>query len=362
MLGNKLPMHYQLYSNMNFDEVFTLKNLYDCGYSSCSGVRWKSSTQNFECQLMRNVCNLKYALDKNSYKSKGFHYFYKRERGKERYISSVHISERTIQKCLCDYCLLPTFTPKFIYDNAACLKGKGLHFAIRRLKTHLHRYYLENQSNEGYILLFDVKNFFGSIDHKLLVDMVGKHIKDERLLKLYKYFIDCFKGNVGIGLGSQVSQVSASIYMNGFDHHFKDVLGLKYFARYMDDGYIISRSKKQLEWLRTEIVKQLEMLKLTPNLNKTQIYELKGGFTYLKRKITLYSSGKVVTKPYKKNIQRYKRKVNKLLKKNVAIANLVALNSTFVGYLKEFNYYDRYTRTIKGADELCLHLNKKSQT
>lgn len=346
---------------MNFDEVFTLTNLYKCGYGSCSGVRWKSSTQNYECQLMRNVCNLKYALDNNDYKSKGFHYFYKRERGKERYISSVHISERTVQKCLCDYCLLPIFTPKFIYDNAACLKGKGLHFAIRRLKTHLHRYYLENNTNDGYILLFDVKNFFGSIDHELLTEMVSKHIEDKRLLKLYKYFIDCFNGSTGIGLGSQVSQVSASIYMNGFDHYFKDVLGVKYFARYMDDGYIISQSKEHLEKLRLEIIEKLELIKLKPNLNKTQIYKLKDGFTYLKRKITLYSNGKVVTKPYKKNIQRYKRKVRKLLKKKVCIAKLVVLNSTFVGYLKEFNYYDRYTRTIKGADELCLNLNKKSQ-
>lgn len=345
---------------MNFNEVFTLTHLYKCGKDACKGVRWKASTQNFECQLMRNVGALKRDLDKGIYKSKGFHFFVTRERGKPRDIQSVHISERTVQKCLCDYCLLPTFRPMFIYDNAACLKKKGVHFAIRRLKAHLHRYYLENNSNEGYILLFDVKNFFASIDHNILISFVRAKVYDVRLANLYEYFIRCFAGDKGLGLGSQVSQVSAAIYMNGFDHHFKDVLGIKYFGRYMDDGYIICKSKEQLNIYKLEIEICLAKLKLTPNLNKTQIYKLKDGFTFLKRRFVLYENGKLSAKPYKPNILRYKRKVKKLIKKKVEISKIITLTKTFrTGYLKEFNYYDRYTKTIKGAEELCMVLNKK---
>lgn len=348
---------------MNFNEVFTLTHLYKCGVSACKGVRWKASTQNFECQLMRNVCELKSQLDRGIYKSKGFHFFVTRERGKPRDIQSVHISERTVQKCLCDYCLLPTFRPMFIYDNTACLKRKGLHFAIRRLKAHIHRYYLENKSNEGYILLFDVKNFFASIDHNILISFVRAKVDDVRLANLCEYFIRCFAGSKGLGLGSQVSQVSAAIYMNSFDHHFKDTLGIKYFGRYMDDGYIICKSKEQLNRYKLEIEIWLAKLKLTPNLNKTQIFKLSDGFTYLKRRFILHKNGKVVVKPYKKNILRHKRKTNKLLKKKVEISKIIVLVKTFrTGYLKEFNYYDRYTKTIKGADEICTILDKKSQT
>lgn len=345
---------------MNFEEVFSFEHLYQSGKKACKGVRWKASTQNFECQLMANVYKYKQLLYKGTYKSKGFHEFVERERGKVRLIQSVHITERMIQKCLCDYCLLPLFKPTFIYDNAACIKGKGVGFAIRRLKAHLHRYYRENNSNEGYILLFDVKSFFNSIDHEILLNFVKAKLEDKGLYGLFEYFIRCFDGDKGLGLGSQVSQVGAAIYMNKFDHYFKDVLGIEYFGRYMDDGYIICNSKEKLQKLKQIVIEQLGLLKLKANENKTQIFRLDKGFTYLKRRFTLHSNGKLVVKPYKKNILRYKRKAKKLINKQVDIEKLIDLHQSFEGYLKEFNYFDRYTKMIKGASELCdILLNKK---
>lgn len=308
---------------------------------------------------MWNVCTIKKQLYNGTYKSKGFHEFVERERGKVRLIQSVHITERMVQKCLCDYCLLPIFKPTFIYDNAACIKGKGVSFAIRRIKAHLHEYYRENNTNEGYILLFDVKSFFNSIDHDILLGFVREKILDDKIYGLFEYFIRCFKGDTGLGLGSQVSQVSAAIYMNKFDHYFKDVLGIKYFGRYMDDGYIICRSKKKLQEFKKIIIEQLGKLKLKANENKTQIFRLDKGFTYLKRRFTLHSNGKLVVKPYKKNILRYKRKQRKLIKKEVPIEKQLDLHQSFEGYLKEFNYYDRYTKTIKGANELCILLDNR---
>ena len=351
---------------MNFYEVFSLEIMYRCGTRVCKGVRWKQSTQNYECQLMRNVCNIRRQLFNETYRSKGFNKSRRRERGKERIIQSVHISERNVQMCLCDYCLMPTFAPTFIYDNSACIKDKGVSFAVSRLKTHLHRYYLENNSNDGYILLFDVKNFFGSIDHKKLLDATKKKIEDQRLYNLFAYFINCFEGDKGLGLGSQVSQVSSAIFMNQFDHYFKDYLRIKYYARYMDDGYIICRSKAKLKQLKEEIIQFFYSLGLTPNINKTQICKLSSGFTYLKRRFILHENGKIVVKPNKANILRYKRRFSKLVKKyrnnEVKFSKVLDLNRNFKGYLKEFNYYDRYTKTIKGAEDICLLLNKKSQT
>ena len=112
-----------------------------------------------------------------------------------------------------------------------------------------------------------------------------------------------------------------------------------------------------------EIETWLTKLRLTPNINKTQIFKLGDGFTYLKRRFILHPNGKLVVKPFKKNILRYKRKTTKLLKKKIELSKIVVLTKTFrTGYLKEFNYYDRYTKTVKGADEICTILDKKSQT
>lgn len=329
-----------------FEDVFTFKHLYDSAKKCCNGVRWKTSTQNFESELLLNVKKIKTQLSSGKFKSKGFHNFTIKERGKEREIKSVHITERAVQKCLCDYYLMPLFKTTFIYDNSACMKGKGTVFAIKRLKRHIHRFWQENGSNKGYILLLDIKSFFNSINHQKLIEIVGKKVKDEKLLKLYAYLVNCFGGECGLGLGSQISQISASIYLNGLDHYVKDEKREKYYGRYMDDAYIICKDKDELKTLMLEIQKILECLKLRLNLKKTQIYSLEKGFTFLKRRFRLFTNGKFVAKPYKPNIRRYCKKYNKLLKKCVSKSSLIVLRKTFNAYLKEFNYYDKYTRRI----------------
>lgn len=328
------------------EELFSFTHVYNSAKRCTHQVRWKTSTQNFEALMMSNVCQLRRDVISETYKSSGFHRFVIRERGKVRKIMSVHITERTVQKTLCDYYLIPKITPKLIYDNGACLKRKGTSFAIKRLRKHLHKYYLENGS-DGYILQFDIKDFFNSINHQLLIDKMRKVIEDDKIFKLYSYFVNCFDGDTGIGLGSQISQVSASYYLNELDHLIKDKLGFKYYGRYMDDGYIICNSKEQLKECLREIKELFEKLKLTLNPKKTLIISLKHGFTYMKRRFNLKEDGYISMKPYKKNILRYKRKYKKLMLKNVEDKVLADLRQTFKGYLKEFNYVDRYTRRIE---------------
>lgn len=330
---------------LTYDEVFTFDNLLNCAKACFKGVRWKPSTQIYETQMIKNVSETYKILQNRKYKSKGFHTFYIHERGKVRYIQSVHISERVVQKCLCDYCLTPTFAPTFIYDNGACMKNKGTHFAVRRLKTHLSKYYREH-GHTGYVLLFDLHNYFNSINHEVLLEKVKPKIKDEELFNIYKYFIDCFKGD-GLGLGSQISQISASIYLNGLDHYIKEKLHIKYYGRYMDDGYLICNSKYELKHCLECIKEIVKDLKIELNEHKTQIKKLQDGFRFLKRNFCLKPDGKIVMKPYKKNIQRYKTKYRKLLKKGASQQTLDVLQQTFVGYLKEFHYKDYYTGRIR---------------
>lgn len=338
---------------MKFSDVFNFENLYKSALKSCNGVRWKTSTQLYEEYIIKNVITTLTQLKKGTYKSKGFYEFDIRERGKERHIKSVHISERTVQKCLCDYCLTPIFKNKLIYDSGATLKGKGLGFSVRRLKTHLHKYY-RKYGNDGYVLKFDIHHFFDTIDHDILLNIVKKHIQDERLYNLYKHFVDCFGGECGIGLGSQISQLSALIYLNQLDHIIKDKLKMKFYGRYMDDGYIICENKEKLKECLRVIKEELKGLKLQLSEKKTQIIKLKNGFTFLKRRFILTKTGKIIIKPYKKNITRYKRKYKKLYKRNVDKKALEIMEINFKGYLKEFRYKDIYTRRIK----ICIDLNK----
>lgn len=152
----------------DFNSVFTLQHLWDAQKSCCKNVGWKASTQRVKNHPITTVSILYRQLHAGKYKSKGFYEFQISERGKTRDIKSVHITERIVQKCLCENSLLPAFVPTLIYDNGACMKGKGIDFAMNRIKMHLHEYYRQANSNEGYALIMDFSSYFDTILHNKL--------------------------------------------------------------------------------------------------------------------------------------------------------------------------------------------------
>jgi hypothetical protein len=143
-----------------FSQVADVDNLYAAFKHSLRGVAWKESVQRFEANALRNIAGLRRKLLAGENIQHGFVEFDLRERGKTRHIKSIHISERVVQKCLCDTVLTPILTYPLIHDNGASIKGKGFHFAVRRLMVHLSRFYRRNGfSNEGYALLIDFTRF-----------------------------------------------------------------------------------------------------------------------------------------------------------------------------------------------------------
>jgi len=105
----------------SFDWVFSYGHLYH-SYKMCRrGVAWKSSVQKYITQAPLNVLSTFNRLHTGKFKTSGFYEFDLMERGKLRHIKSVAISERVVQRCLCDYALVPMIGRTFIYDNGACM-------------------------------------------------------------------------------------------------------------------------------------------------------------------------------------------------------------------------------------------------
>jgi len=295
----------------DFGLIANVDNLNTAFNNSMKGVRWKYSVQKYYANALRNILDTVKQLLAGKNIHHGFVEFYLHERGKVRHIKSIHISERVVQKCLCDEVLVPILTNGLIYDNGASMKGKGVHFALRRFVTHLTKFYRHHRTNKGYILAIDFSKFFDSVDHELLLNMFEKEIKDKRVLELARNFISVFGDGKSLGLGSQVSQISAIYFPNRLDHFIKEKLGIKYYGRYMDDLYLIHESKEYLKYCLEEIRKICDQLKLTVNMKKTHIEKLEQGIEFLKGKYKLLPSGKVLRLPGKASTKRMRRKLVK---------------------------------------------------
>lgn len=296
----------------DFNLVADADNLCWAFHVAKRSVAWKESVQRFEASLFRNIAELRRRLIAGESVQKGFMEFTLRERGKIRHIKSVHISERVVQKVLSDKVLAPLLTPPLIHDNGASIKYKGVHFALRRLICHLTRFYKHNNfSNAGYALLIDFAKYFDNVDHDVLFNLIDKRIADSRVRALIRGFVSVFGDGKSLGLGSQISQVSAIFYPNELDHFIKEKLRIKYYGRYMDDLYLIHADKKYLRYCLHKIKTFCEKLKITVHERKTRIVKLSEGVPFLKGKYVLTESGRILRLPNKESARRMRRKLKK---------------------------------------------------
>lgn len=229
-----------------YEDVFSYEHLYQAGKNCCKGVMWKNSTQSYMSRITTNTASTHDALLRREFRSRGFHDFDLIERGKLRHIRSVHISERVVQRCLCDNILVPVFSHSFVFDNAASLKGKGVDFAMDRLDRHLHRFYRKfgvEGVESGGVLTGDFSDFFNSAPHSIIYREAERRIHDDDVRRIACQFMEDF-GDVGFGLGSQVSQIDALMVASPLDHFIKEQLHIKYYGRYMDDFYLIHENRE----------------------------------------------------------------------------------------------------------------------
>lgn len=345
-------------NELRFEQIFSYQHLYKSYKKSCKNVNWKASTQRYKFRSNINLAVTYKQLHNNKYKSRGFHEFDILERGKPRHIQSIHIEERVVQKCFCDYGLVKVLSSKFIYDNGAAIKGKGVKFALDRLTHHLHQYYHKYGTNEGYILHFDFSKYFERISHKQLFEQLDKYILDPKCNKLLHHFIDVF-GDISLGLGSQVSQICALLYPNKLDHIIKEQLHIKYYGRYMDDGYLIHPSKEYLIYC-LEVIKSIcKELDIKLNLNKTFITKLYNPIGFLKHRYYLLPSGKVIRKSSKNCITKYQRKFRKLYSfyynKNISLKDIEQSLQSILGYLQMSNCYKQEKLLYQYCQNLFNH-------
>ncbi|MCD7805453.1 MAG: hypothetical protein LUH03_10010 [Oscillospiraceae bacterium] len=289
-----------------FEQVFSYAHLYH-SYRMCRRtVGWKASTQKYVAQAPLLVYDTRKQLLSGRFRSPGFYEFDVRERGKQRHIKSVTMKERVVQRCLCGYALVPVLGRTFVYDNGASMQNKGYSFAVRRMRCHLQRHFRKH-GTDGYILLFDFRHFFDNVSHRVCKDILRTQFTDQRIIRLTERFIDAF-GDVGLGLGSQISQVFALASANRLDHVLSSSPGIESYGRYMDDGYLIANRKEDLQRALEVMRQTCAELEITLNERKTRIQRV-DSFTWLKVRWHLTDTGYVVKRIYKRSVTVMRRKL-----------------------------------------------------
>ena len=206
----------------------------------------RKDVQEFQRSLMSNIISLHNDLVSKTYGHGAYEAFNIYD-PKPRNIHKATVRDRLIHRAIYRI-LYPYFDKKFIHDSYSCRNTKGVHKALEQFRAYSHRA-SKNHRKTVWVLKCDIKKFFASIDHEILIRILDREIQDKDIVWLLKQIISSFHSTAegkGLPLGNLTSQLLVNIYMNEFDQFVKHKLKVKYYIRYADDFIVMSTDRTWL--------------------------------------------------------------------------------------------------------------------
>jgi RNA-directed DNA polymerase len=281
----------KLYRHL-WHEITSFANLLLAFRKAARGKRSRAGAASFEFKLEENLVTLRWELLDGTYQPSGYTSFVVHD-PKRRLISAAPFRDRVVHHALMNV-TAPLFERSFIDDSFANRVGKGTHRALDRCTTYLRRY--------RYLLPLDVRQFFPSIDHAILVANLERTLGDAKTLALCRQILasgagvlneeydmvyfggdDLFAANRprGLPIGNLTSQFWANVYLNPFDHFVKRQLRVPGYIRYVDDMLLFGDSKVELQAVRQAAIEYLAGLRLTVHENSAQVRPSATGIPFL---------------------------------------------------------------------------------
>jgi retron-type reverse transcriptase len=298
----------------------------------------------FESNLENNLKQLKNELETCTYSPAPLTTFIIRD-PKTRRISASHFRDRVVHHALCNI-IEPILSNDFIYDSFANQKGKGTHSAILRFEKFMRKVRY-NVSQEGdansFVLKADIKHYFDTIDHSILLQIIEWKVSDKRVMRLIRTVLDNHRtktAGCGMPLGNLTSQFFANVYLNELDKYVKYELRVKYYIRYVDDFVIIHRDRMVLVNLMKDIDSFLKYnLKIELHPDKTRIIPLDNGITLLR--FRLFNSYRLLKKSSTRRIWKRLEKFKLKYKRNeITIDEIRRSLDGWIAYAKFANTYN----------------------
>lgn len=260
-----------------FEEIISVENLLEAWREFLCGKRGKHDVQKFGLMLMDNILTLHADLANRIYYHGLYHEFNIND-PRPRRISKATVRDRLLHHAV-HRVLYPFFAKIFIADSFSCQLGKGTHRALNRFRTFAYKV-SQNNTHTCWVLKCDIRKFFASIDHQILMKILRGYVSDKYTLWLLSSIITSFSS--GLPLGNLTSQLLVNVYMNEFDKFAKHFLKAKYYIRYADDFVFLCHDKGWLEELLPRVGDFLqEHLNLNLHPNKISVQTLASGVDFL---------------------------------------------------------------------------------
>lgn len=322
-----------------YSELCSFDNIWFAFKKARKHKTQKQYVTDFENNLLKNILDLQQELISQTYRPKPLVTFAIRD-PKTRKISKSDFRDRIVHHALCNI-IEQIFDKTFIHDSYANRKGKGTLKAIERF-DYFKKKVFRNNTQSCYILKADIKHYFETVNHNILLKIVEKKIKDKNILELIKIILENYNNyteDKGMPLGNLTSQFFANVYLNELDYYVKNNLQTKYYIRYVDDFVIFSNSRNQLEEYRAKINLFLKTeLDLELHPEKTKIITINKGIGFLGLRIFFYH--KLLKKS---NIRAFKNKLSRLCeqydKKEIEYDEIYDAVEGWVAYAKTANTY-----------------------
>ena len=179
------------------------------------------------------------------------------------------VIDRIIQQAMSQQ-LIPIYEPKFSDGSFGYRPGRSAKDAVQKIKEY---------AKQGYTraVVLDLSKYFDTLNHELLVNILRRDVKDERVIQMIKRYLRSGVMENGVVVeteegspqGGNLSPLLANVYLNEFDQEFNK-RGVP-CIRYADDIVLLAKSERASERLLESSTKYLEeTLKLKVNREKSR--------------------------------------------------------------------------------------------
>jgi retron-type reverse transcriptase len=255
-----------------YNQAFTPEALFAAYVDARKNKRATHSCYQFERRLGAQLAALHRELTDGSYAVLPYHTFQVFE-PKPRTIHAPAFRDRVVQHAIYRV-IQPIFDATFIDQSFACRPGKGTHAAADYVQ-----HAMQQVPRDSYILQLDIRKFYYRIDRGILRSLIERKIKDARLVDLMMRFA-LHESPTGVPIGNLLSQLYALIYLNPLDHFVKRDLGIRHYARYVDDFVLIGLSRSDALAHRCAIVAFLDA-RLRLELSKSSVHRISRGLNFV---------------------------------------------------------------------------------